>query len=74
MSSTTWEVNKKKEKSRQVTAFAAGLGSSCLERVVIPYTNSPSTNPNAKVVRFCESANIFRCQHALRGKVSSLSR
>ena len=59
MSSTTWEMNKKKEKSRQVTAFAAGLGSSCLERVVIPYTNSPSTNPNAKVVRFCESANAL---------------
>jgi hypothetical protein len=26
-----------------------GLGSSNLEKVVIPYTNSPSTNPTAKI-------------------------
>ena len=36
-------------KSRQVTAFSMGLGSSNLERVVIPYANSPSTNPIAKI-------------------------
>ena len=33
-----------------------GLGSSCLEKVVIPYTNSPSTNPAAKVTLFPKSA------------------
>lgn len=25
-----------------------GLGSSCLEKVLIPYANSPSTNPSSK--------------------------
>jgi hypothetical protein len=30
--------------------FEMGLGSSFLERVVIPYANSPSTNPGAKIV------------------------
>ena len=33
-----------------------GLGSSCLEKVVIPYTNSPSTNPVTKVMLFLEYA------------------
>ena len=33
-----------------------GLGSSFLEKVVIPYANSPSTNPNAKVCLFLEIA------------------
>ena len=46
----------KKGKSRQVATFEMGLGSSKLEKVVIPYTNSPSTNPNAKVILFWESA------------------
>ena len=32
------------------------LGSSCLERVVIPYTNSSSTNPSAKVMFFLGNA------------------
>lgn len=36
-----------KDRSRQVTAFRVGLGSRGLERVVIPYANSPSTNPVA---------------------------
>ena len=36
--------------------FSMRLGSSCLERVVIPYTNSSSTNPNAKVMLFLEPA------------------
>ena len=35
------------------------LGSSCLEKVVIPYANSPSTNPSAKVVLFLYSANVI---------------
>ena len=35
-----------------------GLGSSFLEKVVIPYANSPSTNPIAKVTLFIESANF----------------
>ncbi len=34
--------------------FSMRLGSSCLERVVIPYTNSSSTNPSAKVLLFLE--------------------
>ena len=34
-----------------------GLGSSFLEKVVIPYANSPSTNPIAKVMLFLESAS-----------------
>ncbi len=50
----------RKNKSRQVTAFAAGLGSSCLEKVVIPYTNSPSTNPVTKVASFCDSTNLYK--------------
>ena len=33
-----------------------GLGSSCLEKVVIPYANSPSTNPSAKVMLFSKPA------------------
>jgi len=42
-----------------------GLGSSCLEKVVIPYTNSPSTNPDAKLItisEFCKKllTNIVR--------------
>jgi len=36
-----------------------GLGSSCLEKVVIPYANSPSTNPIAKVSIFQISANDY---------------
>ncbi len=32
------------------------LGSSCLERVVIPYTNSSSTNPDAKVMLILDYA------------------
>ena len=47
MSNITWGANKKK--SRQVTALEMGLGSSFLERVVIPYANSPSTNPIANI-------------------------
>ena len=35
-----------------------GLGSSFLEKVVIPYANSPSTNPIANVTLFIESANF----------------
>ena len=33
-----------------------GLGSSNLERVVIPYANSPSTNPAAKIIIIPETA------------------
>lgn len=37
-----------------------GLGSSCLEKVVIPYANSPSTNPDAKVMFFSEPAMVLK--------------
>ena len=48
-----------------------GLGSSCLEKVVIPYTNSPSTNPDAKLITFSEFCkklltNIVRSFATLR--------
>ena len=43
-----WEAYK--NKSRQAATFEMGLGSSILEKVVIPYANSPSTNPIAKVM------------------------
>jgi len=46
-----------KNKSRQAATFEMGLGSSFLEKVVIPYANSPSTNPSAKVRAFRDSAN-----------------
>ena len=49
-----WEAYK--NKSRQAATFEMGLGSSFLEKVVIPYANSPSTNPIAKVMLFLESA------------------
>ncbi len=39
--------------------FSMRLGSSYLERVVIPYTNSSSTNPSAKVVLFSGDAKGF---------------
>ena len=50
MSNIMWGVYK--NKSRQAATFEMGLGSSFLEKVVIPYANSPSTNPNAKVMLF----------------------
>jgi len=46
-------------KSRQAATFEMGLGSSCLEKVVIPYTNSPSTNPSAKILLYFQNANEF---------------
>ena len=58
MCNTMLEVSKK-IKSRQVTAFGMGLGSSFLKRVVIPYTNSPSTNPIANIEQFLFSAKFF---------------
>ena len=32
-------------KSRQVATFEMGLGSNFFEKVVVPYANSPLTNP-----------------------------
>ena len=49
-----------KNKSRQAATFEMGLGSSVLEKVVIPYTNSPSTNPSTKVMLFLKSARIIK--------------
>ena len=50
-----------------------GLGSSCLERVVIPYANSPSTNPAAKIVIIPETAiqseERFRVKPGMTGRV-----
>ena len=48
----------KMKRSRQVTALKMGLGSSFLERVVIPYANSPSTNPIANVGIISEYARL----------------
>ena len=40
-----------------------GLGSSSLEKVVIPYANSPSTNPDAKVIVYSELAKNIGVSH-----------
>ena len=50
------------KKSRQVATFEMGLGSSFLEKVVIPYANSPSTNPSAKVVVFLNNPKITKTE------------
>ena len=48
------------KKSRQVATFEMGLGSSCLEKVVIPYTKFPFDESCCKGNTFSEMHKHFK--------------